>query len=173
MFSVPQNAVFTSYPIIRMLDVIFARAILEFMTAVIVVALTVLMLSVGGINCWPANTPQAVYALGASVLLAFGTGMFNASIATIFPQWVTVYTLFIIVSYAASGILFVPSNLPEEYRAILSYSPLLQLVEWMRSAYYVNYPKLVLDRGYILEFGFFSAGLGLLLEMMLRSFRRN
>jgi capsular polysaccharide transport system permease protein len=49
-------------------------------------------------------------------------------------------------------------------------NPLLQDVEWMRSAYYPDYPTLVLDKLYPIKFGFITLAVGLLLERFARRF---
>ena len=67
-----------------------------------------------------------------------------------------------------AGILFVPDALPDSLREILVYHPVLQTVERMRSAYYEGYGALVLDRPYVIGFGFGTIFLGLLLERAMR-----
>ncbi len=167
-----QNRAYLSYPIIRVLDLIISRAILEVVTGFLVLALVVLTLTVSGVDCRPSDFVQAVCAVGASFLLAFGLGIINGVIGTLVPLWITIYTIFIIVAYASSGVLFIPSNIPDPARYFLSFNPVLQVIEWMRSAYYNDYPRLVLDRFYVIEVGFFTTGLGLVLEILLRRHQR-
>ena len=64
--------------------------------------------------------------------------------------------------------MFVPDFLPEPARSYASYHPVLQVVEWMRSAYYEGYGEGVLDRRYVLEVAVGSTFLGLLLERATR-----
>jgi capsular polysaccharide transport system permease protein len=58
--------------------------------------------------------------------------------------------------------------LPALARDILAYNPLLQVIEWMRSAYYEGYGDLVLDRTYVLSVAAITLFLGLLLERAMR-----
>jgi ABC-type polysaccharide/polyol phosphate export systems, permease component len=65
--------------------------------------------------------------------------------------------------YAGSGILFVPDALPEQVRYYLSFNPLLQMIEWMRVAYYPDYPTLVLDKAYIFKLSLPCLAAGLII----------
>jgi capsular polysaccharide transport system permease protein len=67
-----------------------------------------------------------------------------------------------------SGVWFVADALPDTVRHIIAYHPVLQVVEWMRSAYYEGYGSLVLDRSYVIEFGCVTIFCGLLLERAMR-----
>jgi capsular polysaccharide transport system permease protein len=73
-----------------------------------------------------------------------------------------------ILLWLSAGIIFVPDALPAQIRDIAAYQPALQLVEWMRSAYYEGYGSMVLDRGYVIGFGVMTVFLGLLLERAMR-----
>ena len=123
-----------------------------------------------GADPWPVDCVQAACAYGATLLLALGMGVLNGAITLVLPLWNLVFVLFIVLAYISSGILFVASNMPEQIRTPLSYNPLLQCVEWMRVAYYADYPTLVLDRGYVLKVGLVSLALGLLMERIVRRY---
>ena len=85
-----------------------------------------------------------------------------------FYSWVTGYALLTIIFYISSGILFVPDALPEVARYPLSFNPVLQAVEWMRSAYYEGYGSLVLDKVYLLTCGICTIFGGIALERLIR-----
>jgi capsular polysaccharide transport system permease protein len=89
-------------------------------------------------------------------------------IALAIPIWMTVYSLAIIAFWMGAGIFFVPDALPQAVRNILAYSPVLQIVEWMRSAYFEGYGDLILDRRYTIGVGVGSVFLGLVLERAMR-----
>jgi capsular polysaccharide transport system permease protein len=73
-----------------------------------------------------------------------------------------------IIFWLASGVFFVPDAMPEPARTYLSYVPMLQGVEWMRSAYYQGFGEGILDRGYLISFGVVSLFIGLALERLVR-----
>jgi len=76
----------------------------------------------------------------------------------------TGYALITILLWGTSGVVFVPDALPEPLRTWASYHPILQTIEWMRSAYYEGYGEGLLDRAYAIEVGVGSLFLGLVLE---------
>ena len=54
------------------------------------------------------------------------------------------------------------------YSRLLAYNPVLQIVEWMRAAYYEGYGGLVLDRPYVIGYACVTIFFGLLLERAMR-----
>ncbi|MCX8252494.1 putative polysaccharide ABC exporter, permease protein [Beijerinckiaceae bacterium RH AL1] len=164
------NRTFLQYPIIKPLDIIIARMLLEVISMTIVGALLVLVVVACGDEAMPANPMEAVCAIGATLFLAVAFGVPNAVIAFILPMWNIVIAIVIVCSYISSGILFVTSELPEQIRVPLSYNPLLQCTEWLRVAYYSDYPTTVLDKTYVLVFALVSLTLGLLMEKVLRRY---
>ena len=126
------------------------------------------MLLAMGENPLPQDPVQALCAYGAVIFLAIGMGFLNGAIAFVVPMWQMVYILVIIGSYVSSGILFVASAMPEQIRTPLSYNPLLVCVEWMRSAYYSDYPTLMVDKWYCLKFSLITLTMGLILERIFR-----
>ncbi len=168
VYSSVQNRSFRQYPIVTSLDLMIARSLLETLNIIILTILMGVVLFLLGIDFWPINPIDAFSALVASIFLAAGIGIFNGAIAAFFPTWLTVFSLCIIIVYASSGIVFIASSLPLEAREILSYNPVLQTVEWMRAAYYPDYPHLILDKWYTIRFSLIAIGLGLILERLSR-----
>ena len=168
LYSAVTNRSFLQYPIIRPLDLLVARTLLEIVSITLVAILMVLMLLVLGENALPQDPIQALCSVGGVLFLAIGMGFLNGAIAFVVPMWQLFYTLVIILSYVSCGILFVAVNLPEQIRTPLSYNPLLICVEWIRSAYYSDYPTLLLDKWYLLKFSLIALTLGLVLERLLR-----
>ena len=78
------------------------------------------------------------------------------------------FALVQILLWITAGVVFVPDALPEIAREFLAYQPILQVVEWMRSAYFEGYGSLILDRTYAVSFGVVTIFLGLLLERAMR-----
>lgn len=164
------NRNFLQYPIIKPLDIIIARMLLEVISMTIVGALLVFVVVACGDEAMPANPMEAVCAIGGTLFFAAAFGVPNAVIAFILPMWNIVIAIVIVCSYIASGILFVTSEMPEQIRVPLSYNPLLQCIEWLRVAYYSDYPTNVLDKTYVIAFSMASLTLGLLLEKLFRRY---
>jgi capsular polysaccharide transport system permease protein len=168
MLGVIRNRPLLAFPEVKILDLLFASGLLEIMSACCVVITFLIIAWCAGIDAMPRDMIQASFALGAAMLLGLGSGILNGVIVLAAPPWFVGYTLTTILLWASSGIVFVPDALPAQARDILAYHPVLQAIEWMRSAYYEGYGDLVLDRIYVLSFGAIMLFLGLLRERAMR-----
>ncbi len=110
----------------------------------------------------PVNSSIAVFAYLASILLGIGVGVVNVAIVGFFPGWLVGYALFNILMYVASGVMFMPSFLPEKIYYWMKYNPALQLADWMRSAYYPS-AGLQVDYLYVIMFALTCMVMGLLI----------
>lgn len=168
MLSLVMNRQLLAFPAVKILDILFGRALLELLASCCMAALLVTIALAVGIDPMPADILQAALAMGAALLLGLGCGMLSAIIAMVMHGWVTIYTLIVICCYIFSGILFVPGALPSQFADILAWVPTLHLVEWMRGAYFEGYPDTLLDRGYVFGWAVATIFLGLVLERMIR-----
>lgn len=168
MLSLVMNRPLLAFPIVKVTDIILARAFLEALASCVMTATLCMILWFSGIGFVPRDVVQASYALGASIMLGFGMGIINAIIAMAFTGWVTGYALVILVFYISSGIMFVPDALPEGARYVLSFNPVLHAVEWMRSAYYEGYGTILMDKTYLLAWGVCTIFGGFALERLIR-----
>jgi capsular polysaccharide transport system permease protein len=162
------NRPMLAFPIIRMLDVVLARAILEAIAAIWMVAAVFAVFFAVGSDPLPVYPVQAFLAFCVTLLLSVGIGLVVSLITLAFEAFATIWALVLIVLYISSGSLFVVSSLPEPFVSILSWSPMVQCTEWMRSAYYPGYPDQVLDKAYVVSLAFGSLVVGLVCERVLR-----
>jgi capsular polysaccharide transport system permease protein len=168
MISVLHTSPLLNFPAVKLLDLLLAGALLEVLGAACMIVVLILVLTACGYDVIPANPVQAAYALGAAIVLGFGSGIVNSLLYLATPMWFTGNGLLIIILYITSGIFFLPEALPWTVQYYLSYLPTLQVVEWMRSAYYDGYGGVLLDKPYTIGFGIFLIFVGLLAE---RAFR--
>jgi capsular polysaccharide transport system permease protein len=149
------------------MDLLLAGAFLEVISSCCMVITLLGILAIFGIDFMPHDVVKAASAFGAALLLGFGCGIVNTAIAMAVPTWVTGYTLLTVVLYLISGIFFLPDALPEGIRYYLSFNPTLQIVEWMRAAYYDGYGSM-LAPNYTLAFGATMLFAGLVVERVFR-----
>ncbi|MEL6217568.1 MAG: ABC transporter permease [Pseudomonadota bacterium] len=168
MLSLVMNRPLLAFPAVKILDILYGRALLELLASAAMVALLLLLAFAAGIDPRPADLVDASLAMGAALVLGLGCGMLSAVIAMVMPGWVTIYTLIIICSYILSGILFVPAAMPAYIGDWLSWVPTLHLVEWMRVAFYEGYPDRLLSREYVLGWAVATLLAGLLVERAIR-----
>lgn len=162
------NRQMLAFPVVTVIDIMVARAFLEITAAVLTLVFLFIILLFLGDTPFPADPFQAVYAYLACLLLALGFGSIAGVIVMFMPVFATIYILMTILIYVLSGTLFVASSLPEQIAYVLSWNPVFQTVEWMRSAYYLGYSTQYLDKAYTLNFGMTALCLGLLLERVFR-----
>ncbi|NLS00668.1 capsular biosynthesis protein [Rhizobium sp. P38BS-XIX] len=166
--SLLMNSSMLSFPIVRVTDILFGRALLEVIAASINIALVWIIFGSLGINPYPNDPLQATYAFMALVLLAVGIGTIVGVLTQFLPIVATAYALMGIVFYISSGALFVPPNLPDQLAIPLAYNPVLQCVEWMRVAFYEGYSDRLLNREYVLSFALGALFIGLASERLSR-----
>lgn len=163
------NKPLLGYPIVKVGDILLARAALEVMNAAVVSIVSIIILTAIQVDVWPPRPIDAMCAMLACMLLGFGFGIVNGVIAGILPFWFTPFSLFQIVLWIASGVINVPDELPETARYWLSFNPILIGVEWMRSAFYDGYGlNELLDKKYMLGFAVVSIFVGLAMERFMR-----
>lgn len=167
MTSVQNTRPLLSFPVVKITDLLFAGAILEVLSSCCSLLVLVIALEAIGISSIPLYPVQAAFALGTAMLLGIGWGIVNSLIAMAAPTWMTVNSLITIFLYATSGIFFLPSALPHTIRYILSFNPVLQVVEWMRSAYFDGYES-ILDKPYALGCAVMLVFIGLAVERIFR-----
>lgn len=168
MLGVVLNKPLLYFPLITIMDILLSRCLLEMLSASSVILLVVILFSFAGIDMYPHNLGAALTAVLAAMLLGLGSGVLNGVIAAISPPWVTAYSLFIIVMWITSGILFVPSTLPEEVRYYIWFNPAIHVIEWMRDAYFDSYNSVMLTKPYPILLGAGMLFVGMALERMLR-----
>jgi capsular polysaccharide transport system permease protein len=164
------NKPMLSFPSIKVTDIIFGRAALETLGSFLMAAFVLMIFGLSGEPFIPVDIPNAVAALCASILVAIGVGFVVSLLAALIPAVALGYVLFVVVVYLTSGTLFVVSSMPAPVVEVLSWNPMLHGVEWMRTAYYLDYPDQVLDKGYMLAFGAITLFMGLIIERFSRPY---
>jgi len=166
---IPQNRQLLNIPLIQPFHLIFGRCILETLNAVIVLALFMSVVSLFDVDILPADTTEASKAIGAAVFLGIGLGVFNVIMCALVGQFFLIFFILVMVAlYIFAGVYLPPSAMPENLREYMAYNPLLQLVEWLRSAYYTSYDSELINKSLILWVGGISLTLGLIGERFLR-----
>jgi capsular polysaccharide transport system permease protein len=153
---------------VKVFDILIARGTLETANAAIVTAIIMLILLVYSNDFTPRDWPGFVFAIMATIYLSFCVGVSNALIAKLIPFWLYVFNLSIPIFWAASGIIFFPSAIPEPYGSWLALNPLLQCIEWIRYSYYEDYPDRLLNVQYLLAYATACLALSLIAERIYR-----
>jgi capsular polysaccharide transport system permease protein len=168
MMSLLMNRPLLAFPAVTIVTILFGRAALEILGAACMVLVLFGVATALNVEVAPWDMVDASLAMAVSLLMGLGFGAVCALIAFVSHSWVTIYTLIQITLYLSSAIVFLPSDVPEWGRNILSWIPTLQIIEWMRVAFFENYPDDMLHRGYATAWALGSIAVGLGLERAIR-----
>jgi len=157
-----------SFPVVKPLDVIMARGILEVVIGFTVMLMFVVFLLVFDVEVWPYDIAQATGAIFSCLYLGLAIGFVSAILFKLFRAWMFIQIALLIFSYMVSGAFILPSMLPAEYRELMWFNPLLHCIEWLRVAYYEGYTTELLSRKYVLGFATVLLWLGLVFERLIR-----
>ncbi len=162
------NKALLSYPIVRPVDTLIARAILEGMfqlAAFIIFYPTFIWM--GAAN-FPAHPVEMLAALGATFLLGFGLGVTGMILRSMFKSWAIIDGMIARTLFFISGIFFQIDYFPQEIKSILYWNPLVHAIEWFRYSIYYGYDTQTLDKSYLLTFAMLSTLFGLVMERIRR-----
>ena len=164
------NRQLLNMPVIKPFHVMSAGLIIEILTGSIVSILIIATLAIVGVDVLPQNVSSAAAALAATLYLAVGLGLFNVVCTAMFGTfYLTFYIVLMIGAYLVSGVYIPIWMIPEPTRSYLLYNPLLNLVEWLRSAYYASYDGDLVNKPLVLGTATVALFLGLLGERFLRN----
>jgi capsular polysaccharide transport system permease protein len=166
--AIDANRALLTYPILKPIDALVARGVLELATSIVV-----MIVMFGGITMLhgvdgPASLDIIAVAILGLALLGFGVGMTNAAIEQVFPTWREIYSVLSRPMMVISAVLFTHESLPAPARDLVAYIPMTHGVELFRVGYYSGYRSSALDVSYLYEIGLAMCLVGLAGERALR-----
>lgn len=162
------NRALLTYPIIKDVDTLLARALLVAATYTLIMAIFYAALIARGLASLPARPEHVILAFLATWFLGLGFGTLNAVIASLWDTWTQIQKILTRPLFFVSGVFYVPSQLPPQAREILQWNPVLHLVEWFRHGFYPNYNSIILDIWYPIGVGAAMLLVGLAGERLFR-----
>lgn len=158
------------YPRVTFADALLARFILAFFTQAIVhtIILTVILSFVETRTTLDFSTMVPAYA--ALLVLAAGIGTLNSFLIVAFPLWQSIWNIVTRPLFIISCVFFIFEGVPQPYRDILWYNPLVHVIGVMRDGYYPFYQPQYPSLLYVVVVGAVPGVWGLLL---LRQYHRD
>ncbi len=152
-----------AYPSVTYVDAIVARIILATMTQLIVG-----LIVFTGALMWTGEAVSLDYgaiALAVAMVMALGVGvgLLNSFLNSMFPIWMTFWAVLNRPLFLISGLFFLVDPLPEQYRTIILYNPLVHVISMMRAGFYATYDAPYASPTYVFAFAIIPTILGMLL----------
>ncbi|MFQ5785607.1 MAG: ABC transporter permease [Alphaproteobacteria bacterium] len=171
MNAIETNRVLLTFPQVKLIDLVLARALLEIATHTVVFFLLLAAVHALGFAVRIENPLLVLAALACLALTGFGLG---AAFASLVPFFRSVPQIVSIVAgrplFFTSGLFFTAEMMPAGIREFLLLNPILVMIEWLRSAFFVEFESRYVSVEYALGTTLFTVFLGLL---MLRGLRKH
>lgn len=124
---------------IRPLDAVFAKTTLEFTIWLLIFAAFMFSVQVIDGDKVVTNFQGAVLAGLMCFYFCIAMSMFNATVGALFSVWRSIWKMLAMPLYLASGVFFVPSQLPPDVLNLVYWNPFLHCVEGIRENSYLDY----------------------------------
>jgi capsular polysaccharide transport system permease protein len=163
----------SDYPLIRHIDVMFSRFLLEAATMVVVSTIIMGFFTYTGFIPLPKDLLRALAAFGSLLLLGLGFGIFNSVYTLLSPVYARVLKFSGRILYLSSGMFFTGNSLPPVALEKFAYNPAFHGVELFRSAYALDYESRFASMSYVLIWAFTLLMVGLASERVFREKLQN
>ncbi|PTR12076.1 ABC transporter permease (plasmid) [Cereibacter azotoformans] len=138
-----------AYPAVSFFDAILSRFLLNTLTNLLVFVIVAGgIIVVYGLNV-SLNLPVILEAFSMAAALAFGVGTINCYLFSVAPVWERVWAILNRPMFILSGIFFLIESVPEPFRTLLSYNPLVHVIAKMRQGFFPTYDARLADPLYV------------------------
>jgi len=161
MGAVDANRTLLSYPLVKPVDAVAARALLE---AAIYAAVFVLTAAAGialGLGALPADPLRVAAGLALGAALGLGVGLAACAAASLVPTVERLVPVAVRVLFFTSGLFYSLSMLPSEAAAALSWNPLVHVTETVRAGMFAGFDGSAASLGYLALWALAAVTLGL------------
>ncbi len=162
------NEALLAYPLVSVMDVFLARALLEFATWILVTLIILGGLIATGLDPLPRSMLMMLSAMILLFGIGFGVGVTIGILSQFFPSIDNLISIPMRLLYFTSGVFFLPDMLPPGIRDALAWNPVLQGITLFRMGYYANYDSHMLDLEYLIVWSAMSVLLAFLTERIAR-----
>jgi capsular polysaccharide transport system permease protein len=157
------------YPQIQPLDLVLARTVLEFVTFVLV-----FVVIIGAASMWRGTVPQVAdwlqlsFGFAAACALGASLGLVLTGLSVFAPAIERLHGPVLRPLFWISGVFFTANGLPPAAREFMLYNPVLHIVEFVRSGWFVEYRSQYADMGYVMVWIITLTFFGLVVERTAR-----
>lgn len=137
--ALPQNAGLAFFPVVKFIDIILARFVVEVLNSTLVVLSTAVVLYFMVEDFFIFDLSGFIFAIMVSCVLGLSTGFVFGFIILMSPVAAMVSILLVPIYWMTSGTFFIPDALPVQMRQVVSYFPLSHVVDFGRTRFYSEY----------------------------------
>lgn len=159
-----------AYPAVTFIDAIFGRFIVNMLTQLFVAYIVLFGIMMIFETRLVPDYPTIVLVFLLNASLALGVGTMNSFLFTRFPVWQRAWSIIMRPMFLISCIFFVFESVPQPYRDILWYNPLVHIIGLMRRGFYASYDGTYISVLYVLAL---SMGLFMTALLLLRRTHRD
>lgn len=128
-----------AYPCVTFLDALVARFLTNILTEIMVAYIVLAGIMILFDTRTVLDPPAIILGFAMAAALAFGVGTLNAFLMTRFDLWQRFWSIATRPLFIISCIFFVFDAIPQPYRDILWWNPLVHVVGQTRSGFYPGY----------------------------------
>ena len=149
------------YPAVSFIDAILSRFALALVTQIIVFYIVVSVIIYAFDPDVSLRVDRIALSLAMAAMFGAGVGVLNCLLISVFPVWQRVWNILHRPIFIVSGVFFVFESIPEPYRSILWYNPLVHIIGMMRSGFFTTYDAVYASPPYVFAFGMIALTIGL------------
>ncbi len=167
--AISANKALLHLALVKHLDVIIARAILELATVLVVFG--VLMMFLRAFDQFGNTEFDLVILAQATALMwltGLGVGSINAVLSTLIKSWSMIFGIVTRPLYLMSGVFFLAERLPPSLAQYFGWNPILHGVEFFRSGVYPGYGRAFIDMWYVIGWAVIPLVVGLAFMRLMR-----
>jgi capsular polysaccharide transport system permease protein len=164
--SIEANRPLFNYPLVRQFDTVFARAVLEVSTHIVVMVLVFTIQIIYFRASPPADIGMMLIAIGLMSALAMGIGMNIAILTQILPSITEFYAVIMGAGFFLSAVIYPLSVVPSYYRQFLLWNPLVHGIEAFRAGFFAGYRAADLDLAYLSLCALATIAIGMIADRM-------
>ena len=167
--SINANRALLHLALVKHVDVVLGRALLELATMLVVFLLLMIGMfafeQLHNTLLQPLIIAQAILLLW---LVGIGVGATNAVLNSLFKSWDIIFRMVTRPLWLLSGVFFMAERLPTQMREFMSYNPILHGVELFRSGIFPGYGRSFIDMNYLIGWAVCSITFGFAFERVMR-----
>lgn len=149
------------FPAVSFIDAILSRLVLTLITQLIVCAVVIAALLALFDPQVSLRADRIGLSLAMGAVFATGIGVLNCLLISALPVWQRIWNILHRPMFLVSAIFYLFEAVPEPYRSLLWYNPLVHVIGMMRSGFFPTYDAPYVTPSYVIALGLSALVVGL------------